>query len=103
MCKRIGRARLDGWMEEHFSLRSVLSWLMEMGSTLAFDLGSFSRVRIFPLSTPNYPTGWLGLEKSLLILDCHCRPEIKTKAPLYSYYSLCVCVQSKVFVLGFES
>jgi hypothetical protein len=50
------RGWMDEWMEEHFSLRSVLSWLMKM-VTLAFDLGSFSRVCIFPLSTP---TGWWG-------------------------------------------
>lgn len=39
------------------------SWLMKMGSTLAFDLGSFSRVRIFPLA---YPTGWLGVGEIII-------------------------------------
>lgn len=81
--------RLFGWMAEHFSMRSVLGvgwWRWAAHWRLISAL--FRGFVFFPW--PIQPVGW-GLEKSLLILDCHCRPEIKTKAPLYSYYSLCVC------------
>lgn len=92
---------MDGWIDGGTFLLALRAQLVDgdgqhigVWSWLFFASSYFS---------PLHPNRLVGLEKSLLILDCHCRPEIKTKAPLYSYYSLCVCVQSKVFVLGFES